>query len=449
MWRDKQGHAWSLRLLHAGSLLLLTACASLSPQPQSAGTFSATPSPGVLYVDPSQQLGAISPYVFGTNSGPWSLVPLDLMPLAEEAGFSFIRFPGGDWGDENDLTELQIDQFIDLARRLGAEPCISVRLRGGSPEAAVELVRYANIEKEYRVRYWSIGNEPQFYEGYDTSRFNAEWRAIALAMQGLDPDILLIGPEVAQYRGDPALDPRDENNKLWVDEFLKANGDLVDVVSIHRYPFPVSLNSGPAQIEDLRANATEWDEIIPDLRELVHAMTGKELPIAVTEINSHWDSTTGGEATPDSHFNAIWLADVLGRMIRQRVEIVAQFALQSSSDNGGWGIFSRVEARPSYYVYRMFQLFGLQLVDSASGISDVSIYSALSDDGKLTVLIINLKSEQFEAPFSWRGRAEAEAEYWLFDESHQAEPLNPLQLQNGGSISLPPESISLLIFSSG
>jgi hypothetical protein len=167
----------------------------------------------------------------------------------------------------------------------------------------------------------------------------------------------------------------------------------------------------------------------------------------VTEFNSHWNSVTGGEATPDSHFNAIWLAEVLAKMIRQQVEIVAQFAIQSSSDNGGWGIFSRVDPRPSYYVYRMFQLLGDQLVYSESGIPDVSITSALREDGRITLLIVNLRSEEVQIPLSWKGKLDPSAEYWLCDEGHSAKQMDVFQLHNSGVISLPAESISVLIFS--
>jgi hypothetical protein len=129
------------------------------------------------------------------------------------------------------------------------------------------------------------------------------------------------------------------------------------------------------------------------------------------------------------------------------VEIVAQFAIQSSSDNGGWGIFSRVDPRPSYYVYRMFQLLGDQLVYSESGIPDVSITSALRKDGRLTLLIVNLRSEEVQIPVSWKGKADSSAEYWLFDEDHSAEQMDSFQLHNSGVISLPTESVSVLIFS--
>ncbi|MEX2162037.1 MAG: hypothetical protein WD751_08995 [Anaerolineales bacterium] len=368
------------------------------------------------------------------------------MPLAVEGGINFLRFPGGDWGDDNDITHLQLDNFISLARQLGAEPSISVRLRGGTPEMAADLVRYANVEKGYAVKYWSIGNEPALYGDYDTLRYNLEWRDMALAMLAVDEDILLIGPEITQYRGDPLLDPMDANGKLWMDEFLRANGDLVDVVSVHRYPFPETMASGPASIDELRVNSAEWDVILPQLKSLICAETGRSIPLAVTEFNSHWNAVTSGEATPDSHFNAIWLADVLGRMIQHDVSIVNQFALQSASDNGGWGLFSRVEPRPSYYVFLMYQHLGTELVSGNSGVELVSVYPTLTRDGRLSILIVNLDSQEHEIPLIIEHAKAGEAQHWLFDESHQAESMGIVDIDSGGSFLAPPTSMSVLIF---
>jgi hypothetical protein len=108
--------------------------------------------PGVLFVDGTQELGPISPYVYGANYGPWVIVPVDLMPQAEASGVTYLRFPGGEWGDQHDLKDYHIDRFIALARQMGAEPKINVRLPGGTLEQAAELVRYCNIENDYNVR---------------------------------------------------------------------------------------------------------------------------------------------------------------------------------------------------------------------------------------------------------------------------------------------------------
>jgi hypothetical protein len=411
-----------------------------------------TPVPEVLFVDASQGLGTINPYVYGANFGPWVGVPVDLMDEADQAGITYLRFPGGQWGDQNDLKDYQIDRFISLALRLGAEPKINVRLAGGSPDKAAEMVRYCNITNDYNVRYWSIGNEPSLYTNiygdYDTEMYNKEWREFAEAMRAVDPEIILIGPEIHQYTGNPETDPRDAAGRDWTREFLIANGDLVDIVAIHRYPFPTSMTGPPKTIDDLRANSREWETIIPNLRALIRETTGRDLPVAVTEINSDWSHATGGDATPDSFYNAIWWGDVLGRLIRQRVDIVAYFLLQSQTRTGGWGLLARFEVRPTYYVYQMYKQFGDELLYASSDDPDVSIFAARrAEDDAITIMIINLSPEEKRKPLVLEDGPRTErAKVWLFDAAHNAERIEAEGVSNGGDLILPPQSISLHIY---
>ncbi len=156
-----------------------------------------------LYVDPGQTLGTISPYVYGSSCGDFCLPPPDMMPEAQALGLKFLK-NGGNWSDERDFDPFRFNLFVGLARQIGAEPAITVRLYGGAPEAAAEVVRYANVEKGYNIRFWSIGNEPNLYAGrydveYTTDDLNRDWRATAEAMLAIDPNIVLIGPEITQY----------------------------------------------------------------------------------------------------------------------------------------------------------------------------------------------------------------------------------------------------------
>jgi hypothetical protein len=422
--------------------LLLISCAT-AEQSAATPTPPPTPHPGGLYVDLTRSEGMISPYVYGTNYGPWLTVPLDVQEAAQTSGITFLRFPGGEWGDRNDLQPYQIDQFIDLARQLGAEPSISVRLHGGTPEAAAELVRYTNVEQGYNVRYWSIGNEPSLYRDYDTETYNEEWPQFAAAMRAVDADILLMGPDTHQFTGNPATDPRDAQGRDWLRSFLEANGDLVDIVAVHRYPFPTD-NISTTSIEQLRQNSAEWEQIIPRLRAIIEETTGRELPIAITEINSHWSNATGGEATTDSFYNAIWWADVLGRLISHDVDMVAHFALQSSPQMGGYGLLARYEVRPTYYVYQLYQEFGTERVWAESAVPHLSIYAARRDDGRLTLMVINLADEAQTVPLQLAGLNETTtAEIRRFDAAHQAEWLHPISLGRQQAITLPGQSITL------
>lgn len=440
------------------TLFLLTSCASpqtAQPTATPAPALSPTPYPNALFVDPAQPLGPISPLVYGSNYGPWLVVPFDMLPAAYDSGVTILRFPAGSWGDHNNVTKLQIDQFMGFANKVGATAMFNARLLGGTPEQAAEMVRYTNIEKKYNVQYWGIGNEPTLYqsevkkfgETYDTARFNKEWREFAIAMKAVDPSIKLIGAEINQFSfstEEGATTNFGTWDETWFIDFLKANGDMVDIVSFHRYPFPRSSVSGPPSAEELLQNSQEWDRIIIRARELILAYTGRDLPIAVTEFNSAYDKSVGGEATPDSHLNAIWAADVLGRMIKNDVFMANIWALTAKGGYGGLGIIGQSEVYPTYYTYQMYKMFGDELVYSSSDDADLSVYAAKrSEDGALTLLVVNLSLEAQKKALMIADQPAAKAEAWLFDPDHRLENTGEVEL--GGEVLFPAQSVTLFV----
>ena len=188
-------------------------------------------------------------------------------------------------------------------------------------------------------------------------------------------------------------------------EFLKVNGDTVDIVSFHRYPFPNTADKIPARIAELRADAATWNGIVQNLRSIIKEETGRDLPVAVTEFNSHWSHAIGGEATPDSFYNAIWLGDVLGRLITEKVDVATQFLLVSGSGQSGFGLLDRYSPCPSDYTYQLYQQFGSELVYAASGVPDVSIYAAKRADGASTIMLVNLRRQRSQGAAGDQGRS--------------------------------------------
>ena len=434
----------------------LTATQAVIPTSIALSTSTVIPSPipDTLYVNPSQSLGPISRLIYGSNYGPWLVVSFDMLSAAYDSGVTILRFPAGSWGDQNNVATYQIDQFMEFAQKVDANAMFNVRLLDGTPEQAAEMVRYTNIEKKYNVQYWAIGNEPTLYDGqvknrgetYDVERFNREWRMFAEAMKKVDPTIKLVGAEINQFSHDytpGATTNFSKRDETWFIEFLKENGDLVDVVSFHRYPFPRSRTSGPASIDELRQNAQEWDKIIIHARELIHQHTGRDLPIAITEFNSDYSQSVGGEATPDSHFNAIWLADVLGRLIKNDVYMANHWLLASKGGFGGWGLVGAWDTHPSYYVYQLYKKFGSELVYSSSDDPNLSIYAAQRADEALTVIVINLSLEEKTMAIRIEGKDQVQAEAWLFDPSHKAENIGSMDISN--RITVPPQSMTLYV----
>lgn len=404
--------------------------------------------PGGLYVDAGQSLGQISPTFFGTNWGPWLGVPPTVLDIVPSLGIKVLRFPGGRWGDENNPTPTQLDMLMAFCEQWGAEPFINVRLVASTPAEAAELVRYMNIEKKYNVRFWGIGNEPDLYATqvgmrlpeYTAEQFAQDWRLFAQAMKAVDPSIQLVGPELSQF---VAIQENGSGQKYsdWLVLFLKTNADLVDIVSVHRYPFPQSMTAGAPLKEHLRANSAEWDVLLPSLHAMIRENTGKDLPVAVTEFNSSWVENAGGEGTIDSHFHGIWFADVVGRMLKYDVSMLQQFAV-----TGKYGLMSRSELYSTGLAFQMFtRHFGSELIYASSDHPYVSVYAARRADGALTVMVINLNSEARTANLKFDNFSGGQAQVWKLDLEHKAEQDTSVQLASVNTLELSPESITLYI----
>jgi alpha-L-arabinofuranosidase len=158
-----------------------------------------------------------------------------------------IRWPGGNWGDENSVTEWMVDEYIGLCRAVGAEPCIHVRLFGGTPSEAANLVKYVNVTKQYAVKFWAIGNEPDLFvkkrgaKRYNVADYATDFVTYRQAMKQVDATIIVMGPEISQFDADEQY-PVDATGEPWLRGFLQRVTDI-EMVSWHRYPFggaPVS-----------------------------------------------------------------------------------------------------------------------------------------------------------------------------------------------------------------
>ena len=416
-------------------------------------TVSPTPVPDLLYVDPSQDLGPISPYIFGSNYSVYGAVPVASMEAALGSHVTAFRWPGGQWGNANDIQPFNLDAFIAFCRQTNALPTISVRYQGGAPEKAAALVRYANIEKGYKITYWSIGNEPDYEvengKKIDPADFNPRWRAIAQAMKAVDPTIKIMGPELSQWNGSisktakyPPIQTPASARVDWMTEFLKANGDLVDIVTVHRYPEYAPSSPVPITPATLRENTLEWNQYVILLRSLIHEITGRDLPVAFTEVNSDpTPGVIGGSATPDSFYNAIWYADVLGRLIQERVFMVNQWVFAYRT--GGLGLIFGSELRPTYYVFQMYSHFGSEQVLATSGVKYVTVYASKREDGTLTIMVINLLDTEQTVPLKVEGVSLSKAQGWLFDADHKAVDMGEQSFPPDGKLVLPAQSISL------
>ena len=353
------------------------------------------PTPGSGTFTPPSSVGAavVSPLLWGTNywREDW---PDDVVMRALELNLKLVRW-GGLERDLTPKTARQVDRFISLARNCRAEPLIQARLLRSAPEEAAALVRYVNVEQGYGVKYWAIGNEPDLWDRfhwggvswgpYPIDRFNRDWRAFFSAMKEVDPSIVIVGPDLASkfHLDDPAHD--------WLTPFLLANGDVVEAVSLHWYPFkgdehcPEVLLREPGRFE-------AW---IGQINGHVRMVTGREIPLAVTETNLTWDWNATGEGSGASIYAGVRLADVLGISARHRLFMLNTWCMFSDAGLSMLGS-SADQMRPTYYAMLAYAAFGGSLVTAMSGRAGVSIYASRDTrEGRVAVVLVN-RSEHAE-----------------------------------------------------
>ena len=177
-------------------------------------------------------------------------------------------------------------------------------------------------------------------------------------------------------------------------------------------------------------------------------ITGKDLPIAVTEVNSHWTTAYSLEASPDSFANAIWWADVLSRLIKNDVEIVTYFSLQSNVNIGGYGVLDRYKNRPTYYVYKLYKEFGHDLIYSDSNDPEVSIIASRCMDEDISLILINHSLSDKKLPLDIRGtELLTNKSAMLLAQDIWAENVVFENYYNNQEVFLPPESVLLLTLS--
>ncbi|NTV52501.1 MAG: hypothetical protein HGA76_05765 [Candidatus Firestonebacteria bacterium] len=352
-------------------------------------------------INGGQVVSKISPSVYGINAFPavdtpdgWMDYSKNAVALYKKAHLSLLRFPGGDWGDEHKLLPAQIQKFVALCRELKAEPMIQVKLHEGTADEAADLVEFCK-KRGLNVKYWAIGNEPDFFESrhfvnhpFRVADYVKQFQSFSRAMKKVDPQIVICGPELAQYgySGDKPDMPFDKNGQSWMETFLKECGKDVDLVTFHHYPFG-GVNGVPDwHVETLLDTTETWDTLIPGLARKIKKITNRNIPIGITEINSDWSGLFNGEATPDTFANAVWWTMTLGEMMKQQVNTVCFFALY---DTGSYGIVTKeLGTLPAFYTYRLFEQFGDELINVQNNNNDLKVYASRTKKG-YNVIFVN------------------------------------------------------------
>jgi hypothetical protein len=394
-----------------------------------------------------RQSQPISPYLFGVNVFPKDrTLSIDsknnnftgfmsygqqIVSGLQNADIKLLRFPGGSWGEDepNQNHILSYDQLYDFSQLLysiGADGMVQARISSpidangqpatleqrahlagqwvdfmSNPNSPVRLQwetleRLKNIQI-HPVKFWTVGNEPDRLINPDTQKpytvadYVKAFIQFSTVMHQNNPTIKIFGPEISQFEG-VGMGPRDKSksNELWMDGFLQGVGayeranhvTLLDGVSFHFYPFGDAAQTPSPSL--LMSSPEQWNYLLPSLRQLIQQDLGRDVPIAVTEINTN---SSNGQP-PSRGQAALWWADTLGQLMNQQVEYAAYFSAEGVEPP--YPLFNNDKSYTQTAMFRVMQMFShLQhnLIPLAVQGEPISVY-ATQDDTHQTVSLL-------------------------------------------------------------
>jgi hypothetical protein len=334
-----------------------------------------------------------------------------------------LRYPGGSYSDIyhwRDHTapggyvapNTDFDHFMAGVQRAGAKPIVTANYGTGTPQEAADWVRYANVEKRYGVEYWEIGNEL-----YGNGHYGSAWEAdnhpektpaeyativkqYAEAMKAVDPTIK-IGAVLTTPGDWPDGIVAAGDAGTWNQVVLSIAGPVVDFGIVHWYP---TGSNGPESLSKTDRIA----DFVRMTREQATRYAHKDLPIALTEVNTSYGMNTQP--------GALFAADAFATLLENGVFTVdwwnvhngptSYSTIAGQPDYADFGLLSSAGCladgtlcQPTlntpfapYHALAMTSRFagpGDQLVQAAASDPLVKVHATRKRDGGLAVLLIN------------------------------------------------------------
>jgi len=330
------------------------------------------------------------------GAGQWDSVlkrpDLTLLDFAKKIKTTVLRFPGGcgthhyDWKEaigpieERPMYKFGIDEFMELCKAIGAKPIITLSYFTGTNQDLADLVEYLNaplgtnpnegtawaeIRNEnghlepYNVKWFEFGNEVWHGDHINISHVNP-WEYAERYLQckqlikNVDSEALL---GVVAARGEYCLN-------RWSKTVVSILKNNIDFLIIHVYEPHYRPEDGEIPAEELfKITLAAPDQIKDNLERIkkeLKNLTGKEIPIAITEFNGHF---TNQDPVPYRHClgNALFVADLLRVFITIDIPILCANYWQFS--NSYWGLVynpdymdrkGKYYKRPNYYVFDLY-----------------------------------------------------------------------------------------------
>jgi Cellulose binding domain/Fibronectin type III domain len=435
-------------------------------------------------VNAQEGLGTIPATAYGLNTAVWDsqMNTTQTQQLLQQAGVEMLRYPGGSYGDQYDWQNNTVqggyvapgtdfDQFMGTVKAIGAQPILIANYGTGTPQEAAAWVQYANVTKDYGVKYWEIGNE-QYGDGF----YGDDWEAnnysdkspvgyatellqYASAMKAVDPSIK-IGAVLTLPGNWPDSVVAGGESGDWNQEVLSTAGSAIDFVIVHFYP---PSGQGASVVDDPEQLGGELAQLRQEIDQYAGA-NGPNIQIAMTETdgNNFMDTQPGALFGADTYMTALengaFTVDYWD--LRNGATAVST-APDGATDYGDEGVLSSGQCIgstceptantpfPPYYAISMLSKLGLPgdtMVNAGTDQQMVDAYAVRNADGDLSVMLINKDpSNSYPVSLHYAGFTPASAVPTVYTYGDEASAITAAAQGTSTSQTLPPYSIETIV----
>jgi len=268
----------------------------------------------------------ISPYLIGQNAWERRSIFKVKQQIAA-VKFQAIRI-GGNSYEKADFFSQTALELIDFVRASGAEPILQLPRQLKDNDQAYKAIEWINGQMKRKIRFWSIGNEPDHKNQRATEEEVYEYfTKISTQIKRYDPEAVVMGFDLSSYKL-PFL-----NRLLGGD--LDVTGKVpgkpyyyLDKVTFHNYKFR-NINKFETDVKDLKLRLSVFNAKRP---------LQQQIGWAITEFNSHWlvDPKLDEEYWPYTFHNGQIYAEMYDLGMREGAFTICPWSmLEGGADREG------------------------------------------------------------------------------------------------------------------
>ena len=337
---------------------------------------------------------SISKYLIGQNAWEKNQI-FKVIDDIKAVHYQAIRI-GGNGYENIGFMSKDVLKLIDYARSVGAEPIVQMPRQLKDNDGAFKAIAYLNGVQHKKIKFWSIGNEPDHHNQLSTPEEVYDYfTKIAAQIKRYDPNAKIMGFDLSSYK--VSYLKRLLGGDLDVTKRIpKQDYYFLDMVSFHNYKFK---------------DITGFENDVKDLKQLLKPINenrpgNQQIGWAITEFNSHWmvDTSLGNDFLPYTFYNGQIFAEMYDLGMREGAFTICPWSIleggarRQGTDLGMFDLVgNKYFPRSNYYHTQMLaQNFRDNYLSHSNTQKDVTVIP-MGDKSGVSVMIINKnKSNNFQ-----------------------------------------------------